>query len=112
LFSEGVNKGIVPCRTPETAAHPIREWIFIGKTCTASFTARVDNPGTINAAFQRDGGGFASYGSQTFALTGEAKNYLFSFTMSGATEPSVRFVIEMGKLTGTLIFDDYVVTVD
>jgi glycosidase len=79
-----------------------------GKTYVVTFTASAIKARSINVAFTRDGGDFATYANKSISISTDPQTFEFSFTMSAATENAPRFVIDLGDSTGDVTFDDIV----
>jgi cyclomaltodextrinase / maltogenic alpha-amylase / neopullulanase len=79
-----------------------------GETYVVEFTASAEKSRSINVAFTRDGGDFATYANQSISLSTAPKTYEFSFTMTAATDNAPRFVIDLGDSGNDVTFDNFV----
>ncbi len=67
-----------------------------GTTYAVEFDGWADAERPINVMLTQDGGSFVSYFSETFGLTTEPTSYRLTFRMGAASDPTARFVVEMG----------------
>ncbi|MEK5449735.1 carbohydrate binding domain-containing protein [Paenibacillus sp. FSL R7-0331] len=72
-----------------------------GKTYRLTFQARSDIDRLIEVAAEHKGGDYTKYlPAESVALTGEMKEFSYTFTMSGGTDTLVHVVFLMGLITG------------